>query len=334
MLSLEIHLGVTASPQTPFPTDYVTLPVSASHRRFGSLSLVAEKGHPRKNCRVLHSKHAQAASPPCGRATLAGRTVSDVADPGFVWSRRREALLQQVRRDREAMARIRRSLELALLLATQAKFPPQPDDPVTTGVESLRDQFRLQTQWPVGFTSLDVGSLDGDLQSFIVLRALRWRAVERRIKSAARHIEDAAQQAKRVFESHRLHERVPGSDSLAKYAVAFFRTSFSIRSTASSLRSLATSASSSATLRLPGGAFGSVPRLAALTQLASVPLGIKIRCAASSSVNPCASTSLTASARNSGVYVVDFMFSLPLTSLSNGSVRRSQATSVLYCGSL
>ncbi|WP_207393714.1 hypothetical protein, partial [Duganella aceris] len=41
----------------------------------------------------------------------------------------------------------------------------------------------------------------------------------------------------------------------------------------------------------------------------------------------CASTSLTASARNSGVYVVDFMFSLPLTSLSNGSVRKSQATS-------
>jgi hypothetical protein len=45
MLSLEIHLGVTASPQTPFPTDYVTLPVSASHRRFGSLLLVAEEGH-------------------------------------------------------------------------------------------------------------------------------------------------------------------------------------------------------------------------------------------------------------------------------------------------
>jgi hypothetical protein len=48
MLSLEIHLGVTDSPQIPFPTDYVTLPVSASHRRFGSLSLVAEKGHSRK----------------------------------------------------------------------------------------------------------------------------------------------------------------------------------------------------------------------------------------------------------------------------------------------
>jgi len=62
MLSLEIHLGVTVSPQTPFPTDYVTLPVSASHRRFGSLLLVAERGHLPDSIghhRVMHSKHAQ-----------------------------------------------------------------------------------------------------------------------------------------------------------------------------------------------------------------------------------------------------------------------------------
>jgi hypothetical protein len=45
MLSLETHLGVIASPQAPFPADYVTLPVSASHRRFGSLLLTAEEGH-------------------------------------------------------------------------------------------------------------------------------------------------------------------------------------------------------------------------------------------------------------------------------------------------
>src|SRR5882762_5240416 len=79
MLSLEAHLGVTASPQAPFPTDFVTLPVSASHRRFCSLPLAAEKGHApvlqRQLHRVLHSKHAQATSPPCGRATLDGRTI-------------------------------------------------------------------------------------------------------------------------------------------------------------------------------------------------------------------------------------------------------------------
>jgi hypothetical protein len=47
MLSLEAHLGVTASPQAPFPTDFVTFPVSTSHRRFGSLPLTAEKGQAR-----------------------------------------------------------------------------------------------------------------------------------------------------------------------------------------------------------------------------------------------------------------------------------------------
>jgi len=43
MLSLETHLGVIASPQAPFPADFVTLPVSASHRRFGSFPLAAEE---------------------------------------------------------------------------------------------------------------------------------------------------------------------------------------------------------------------------------------------------------------------------------------------------
>ena len=43
MLSLEAHLGVIASPQAPFPADFVTLPVSASHRRFGSSPLAAEE---------------------------------------------------------------------------------------------------------------------------------------------------------------------------------------------------------------------------------------------------------------------------------------------------
>lgn len=47
MLSLEAHLGVTDSPQAPFPTDFVTLPVSTSHRRFGSPLLVAEERHSR-----------------------------------------------------------------------------------------------------------------------------------------------------------------------------------------------------------------------------------------------------------------------------------------------
>jgi hypothetical protein len=88
MLSLEAHLGVPASAQAPFPTDYVTLPVSASHSRFGSLPLAAERGHApvpqRELLRVLHSRQAQAASPPYGRATLAGRTVREILNPQLV----------------------------------------------------------------------------------------------------------------------------------------------------------------------------------------------------------------------------------------------------------
>ena len=62
MLSLETHLGVIASPQAPFPADFVTLPVSASHRRFGSFPLAAEKRQAQPNRRALHSRHAQAAN--------------------------------------------------------------------------------------------------------------------------------------------------------------------------------------------------------------------------------------------------------------------------------
>lgn len=89
MLSLEAHLGITASPQAPFPTDFVTVPVSASHRRFGSLPLAAEEGHTpvlqQQLLRLLHSNYAQATSPPYRRATLAGRTVGLVHAPAVAY---------------------------------------------------------------------------------------------------------------------------------------------------------------------------------------------------------------------------------------------------------
>src|SRR5206468_11561512 len=85
MLSLETHLGVTASPQAPFPTDYVTLPVSGksppfrltpSRSRGRARSLPQHRLH-----RAVHSRHAQATLPPCGWAALSGRTVRHVGGP-------------------------------------------------------------------------------------------------------------------------------------------------------------------------------------------------------------------------------------------------------------
>src|SRR5450432_4612345 len=88
MLSLETHLGVTASPQVPFPADFVTLPVfskspplrlTPSRSRGRACSLLQHQLQ-----RAMHSRHAQAAWPPSGRASLAGRAVRDVAQPEVV----------------------------------------------------------------------------------------------------------------------------------------------------------------------------------------------------------------------------------------------------------
>ncbi|MBN3785733.1 hypothetical protein G3N94_02325 [Burkholderia sp. Ac-20353] len=79
---------ITASPQIAFSTDFITLPVSASHRRFGSLPLAAEEGHARvlpcQLHRALHSKHAQAASP--DMSGLRWRASGGyVPAPGLIW---------------------------------------------------------------------------------------------------------------------------------------------------------------------------------------------------------------------------------------------------------
>lgn len=67
------------------------------------------------------------------------------------------------------------------LLAAQTKLAPQPNDAITAGFESLSDEFRLQAQRPIGFMGLDGRRLDGDLQPFVVLRALRRRVIKRRV---------------------------------------------------------------------------------------------------------------------------------------------------------
>ena len=64
VLSLEVHLGVTASPHTPFPTGYVTLPV---HGRSPPLRLMPSHSRERPSLRTScstrrYSSHACARS--------------------------------------------------------------------------------------------------------------------------------------------------------------------------------------------------------------------------------------------------------------------------------
>ncbi len=91
-------------------------------------------------------------------------------------------------------------------------------------------------------------------------------------ETAARDVEQAAHHPDRNMGSPLLHERVPGSDSLAKYAVALFNLSRAMRASARSLRNRAFSAPSAATGRALRAVAAALP-LAATIRFADVPIG-------------------------------------------------------------
>ena len=103
------------------------------------------------------------------------------------------------------------------------------------------------------------------------------------------------------MESILFHDRVPGSDSLAKYAAAFFNRSRSIFVSASSLRNRDSSASCSVTGERLNPISANLPALARATQLSSVYFEIAKRLEASDAFSPSRKTSATASALNSDV---------------------------------
>src|SRR5471030_198489 len=168
------------------------------------------------------------------KPALAGGHIGDVGHPGFVWPRRRKGLIEQVVGHRQVVIRVRGGLEFALLLAAQGELATQADDAVTAGREALCRQFWLHAQRAIGLPALRVHRLDGDLQAGVVLRPLRRFAACPGVETAARDVKDAAQDGDGIVESQRLHDRVPGSDSRAKYAAAFFTISRSMRASASS----------------------------------------------------------------------------------------------------
>ena len=118
------------------------------------------------------------------------------------------------------------------------------------------------------------------------------------------------------YRSLGLHERVPGNDSFAKYAVAFFKISRSMRASANSFLRRAFSRESSATDCSPGLPFLR-PALAAEIQLPIFPLGIDSRVPVSFWVSPCSMTIFTASAFSSALYlrcsfIVSFSLNYPM----------------------
>src|SRR5208337_3775362 len=123
------------------------------------------------------------------------------------------------------------------------------------------------------------------------------------VVSACRYFQHAAHRWDRILKSHILHPRVPGSDSFAKYAAAFFNISRSIFTSANSffVRASSISISVSGLYVLP--ILPSLPALCAFTQFPNVDFG-NDNCTAACSTDICPSvTSLTASSLNSFVYL-------------------------------
>src|SRR4051812_43926669 len=119
MLSLETHLGVTTSPQPPFPTDYVPRSVSDQSP---PLRLTPSRSR-RRSCSAtststslnLHSRHAQATRPPYRRASLARRAAGEGRGPRPV------STLGGVVAEKVGVDRVRPGLRAPPLLVVQSR---------------------------------------------------------------------------------------------------------------------------------------------------------------------------------------------------------------------
>jgi hypothetical protein len=129
MLSLETHLGVTTSPQAPFPADFVTLPVSG---KSPPLRLTSPRSR-RRACSKLHAFHpcSSAVSPSMRRGrTTSRRTPGDIPAPDLI--RRRCAM------DRARSGHVR-----------SAHRPPHSAQPMPA-LQTVKGRFRCEVQALVG----------------------------------------------------------------------------------------------------------------------------------------------------------------------------------------
>ena len=200
---------------------------------------------------------------------------------------------------------------------------------------ALRSKLALYPRHPVGLPGLPMHCRDQDFQPSVFMPACGWLGPQRVVVAAVRDVQYLAHQLHRIVrkvESHRLYPRGFGSDSCAKYAAAFFTMSRSISAWTSCLRSFAFSASNSATERLPGAAVAAGPRLAAATQLASVPFDTDA-CRRLLNGHALCQHQLHGSSLSSGLYVFFNVFiKAPVGELlPNKSVRKNQSTSLLPC---
>jgi hypothetical protein len=192
---------------------------------------------------VLDRRHKEPA--------LCGRHVGDVSRPDLVGALDREVLSEQVRGDRQPVAGISRlHPERPLALhATQTQLAPHPLDRAEADAEAVGRQLPLQALGAVGLPRPVVRGPRRQFQPLAKARSRRRLPRQPGVVAASGDFEHAAQDTHRVLSVQFSDHLVARNDSLAKYALAFFRMSRSIRNSAFSRRSRESSASASVTSR-------------------------------------------------------------------------------------
>ena len=162
-----------------------------------------------------------------------GRHVRDVGDPGLVRSGRDKRLGQDIRCHRQGMMRFSGRPEPPHLLAAKSQLLTEPLDAPNPGSKAVLAQFGLQPFRAIRLAAAPMGRLDRHLQPRVLLGAHRGAAGAPGVVPASGYVQGSTQDGERILKTQRRHQCVPGSCAFAKYAVAFFKMSRSIRASAS-----------------------------------------------------------------------------------------------------
>src|SRR5882762_6658560 len=245
--------------------------------------------------------------------TFVGRYVGQVNQPLAVGCARLEVAIQHVGRYRIRVPGVGgHHPEASTQPALQTVFTHQTTDALLVDRADFAAQHPMHAPATVAAAMTLLQRLHACNKTRVLLVPLRWRAPAGSVPAALRHAQRFAHQPDRVSVSVSLDPGVPHSDSFAKYAAAFFRISFSIRSRAFSCFKRAFSASRSVTTGLWPRLIGTSPLRAWPTQFASVLSDISRLRATSRNPRRPTITCSTAAARNSSVYLrlgTDFMAS-------------------------
>jgi len=226
--------------------------------------------------------------------------IGDVRCQGLVRGRWREVSFQPVRRHRQVVRRVRRHLVPSHVARTDAVLPHQLLNPFLAGWGPAPPQLPDHSRGAVGAFECRVNGADQRQHLGVCQpRAIRRAALLPGAIAAFAHRQDRTHLVQGVARALHVHPGVRHSVSLAKYAVAFVRISFSRFSRTFSARSRDSSICSGVTTVAPAPL--SVPPAAALPQFRRVCSTSPNSLAAAPAVNP-SLTRFTANSLNSIVY--------------------------------